>query len=487
MPTAVERTAPVLAGLLLFAGLSTLSLPGLSSFVSEFMVLAGTFTRHPVHAVVSTLAIVLAALYILIMYQRTMTGAVRPERPVRVRDVTFRERLAMAPLVLLIVVLGVFQADARRHRARGVRSDAARRSHRSAAADHRGRRPLMSPIPVEITAPNLEYRLLLPVLLIFAGACVGVLVEAILSRSHRNTVQLVVTFAFRGPLISTVLNWRTQDEAITAVGSIAIDGPTYFMWTILLVFSAASFLLFAERKVENGVSASRHRPQPFQARSPNGRRSRPGWNTQSVYPLALFALSGMMLFPASSDLITMFVALEILSLPLYLLCGLARRRRLLSQESSLKYFLLGALSSAFFLYGGLLGMDTPDHLRPERYRRGGADQPSAAGPVAGRCRIDRHGAVVQVRCGALPLWTPDVYGRLPRRSQRSWRPAQRSQPSALCSACSMSARRRSVGLATADGRRRRGHHGGRVCPRHNSDRCQEDARAYSSIAHAGFI
>ena len=98
----------MLAGLLLFAGLSTLSLPGLSSFVSEFMVLAGTFTRHPVHATVSTLAIVLAALYILIMYQRTMTGAVEPERPVRVRDVSFRERLAMAPLVLLIVVLGVF-------------------------------------------------------------------------------------------------------------------------------------------------------------------------------------------------------------------------------------------------------------------------------------------------------------------------------------------------------------------------------------------
>ena len=104
----VERTAPVLAGLLLFAGLSTLSLPGLSSFVSEFMVLAGTFTRHPVHAVVSVLAVVLAALYILIMYQRTMTGAVRPERPVRVRDVTRRERLAMAPLVLLILALGVF-------------------------------------------------------------------------------------------------------------------------------------------------------------------------------------------------------------------------------------------------------------------------------------------------------------------------------------------------------------------------------------------
>ena len=65
----------------------------------------------------------------------------------------------------------------------------------------------------------------------------------------------------------------------------------------------------------------------------------------------LFAVGGMMLFPASNDLLTMFIALEVLSLPLYLLCGLARRRRLLSQEAAVKYFLLGAFSSAFFLFG----------------------------------------------------------------------------------------------------------------------------------------
>jgi proton-translocating NADH-quinone oxidoreductase chain N len=58
-----------------------------------------------------------------------------------------------------------------------------------------------------------------------------------------------------------------------------------------------------------------------------------------------------MLFPASNDLLTMFVALEVLSLPLYLLCGLARRRRLLSNEAAVKYFLLGSFSSAFFLFG----------------------------------------------------------------------------------------------------------------------------------------
>jgi NADH-quinone oxidoreductase subunit M len=104
----VDRVAPVLAGLLLFAGLNTLSLPGLGSFVSEFMVLAGTFGRHPAYAVISTLAIVLAALYILIMYQRTMTGPVDPEVQEKVTEINGRERLAMAPLVLLIFVLGVF-------------------------------------------------------------------------------------------------------------------------------------------------------------------------------------------------------------------------------------------------------------------------------------------------------------------------------------------------------------------------------------------
>jgi NADH-quinone oxidoreductase subunit M len=104
----VDQVAPVLAGLLLFAGLNTLSLPGLASFVSEFMVLAGTFGRHPAYAVISTLAIVLAALYILIMYQRTITGPASEEVKEKVTELNGRERLAMAPLVLLILLLGVF-------------------------------------------------------------------------------------------------------------------------------------------------------------------------------------------------------------------------------------------------------------------------------------------------------------------------------------------------------------------------------------------
>jgi NADH-quinone oxidoreductase subunit M len=104
----VQKVAPVLAGLMLFAGLSTLSLPGLSSFVSEFMVLAGTFSRHPGFAAVATLGIVLAAIYILLTYQRMMTGPVTTVVQERVDDVNQRERWAFAPLVLLILVLGLY-------------------------------------------------------------------------------------------------------------------------------------------------------------------------------------------------------------------------------------------------------------------------------------------------------------------------------------------------------------------------------------------
>ena len=85
----------------------------------------------------------------------------------------------------------------------------------------------------------------------------------------------------------------------------------------------------------------------------------------------MFAVGGMLLFPAANDLLTMFVALEVLSLPLYLLCGLARRRRLLSQEAALKYFLLGAFSSAFFLYGIALLYGYAGSMRPRRHRRRG--------------------------------------------------------------------------------------------------------------------
>lgn len=105
----VVNEAPVLAGLFLVAGLSALALPGMSTFLSEFLVLLGTFTRYPWLGALATIGIILAALYILLLYQRTMTGP-KSELVAGLADVSWREKLAVAPIIALVIVLGFYPA-----------------------------------------------------------------------------------------------------------------------------------------------------------------------------------------------------------------------------------------------------------------------------------------------------------------------------------------------------------------------------------------
>jgi NADH-quinone oxidoreductase subunit M len=104
-----QRVTPVLAGTFLVAGLSSLALPGLSSFVSEFLVLQGTFMRYQAAAVIATLGTVLAALYILLMYQRTMTGPkptfAEGETP---HDLSLREKVVVVPIIASFILLGFY-------------------------------------------------------------------------------------------------------------------------------------------------------------------------------------------------------------------------------------------------------------------------------------------------------------------------------------------------------------------------------------------
>jgi NADH-quinone oxidoreductase subunit N len=127
----------------------------------------------------------------------------------------------------------------------------------------------------------------------------------------------------------------------------------------------------------------------------------------------MLSVGGMMLFPAAGDLLTLFVALEVLSLPLYLLSGMARRRRLLSQEAALKYFLLGAFSSAFLLFGAamLFGFSGSLYL----------DDIAAA--IGARTDMDpllligialvSIGLLFKVAAVPFHSWTPDVYQGAP--------------------------------------------------------------------------
>ncbi len=213
---------------------------------------------------------------------------------------------------------------------------------------------------MEFVKPTVEYSQLWPLFVVFGVACAGVLVEAFLPRHLRYVVQTLLAGAgLVAALVGTVLVAADLESLGDGVargnlameGTLALDGPTLFLWGVILLFGIGGVLLFAERQLEGGVSAFAGQAAALPGTEAERQASTSGLDHTEVYPLMMFAIVGMLMFPASNDLLTMFVALEVLSLPLYLLCGLARRRRLLSQEAALKYFLLGAFSSGFFLYG----------------------------------------------------------------------------------------------------------------------------------------
>jgi NADH-quinone oxidoreductase subunit N len=205
-------------------------------------------------------------------------------------------------------------------------------------------------VSAEFHSPSIAYGALTPILIPAGAAIVGVLVDAFVPAVARWRAQTAVALAgLVGALVAVGI--LAGNHYITADTAISVDGPTLFLQGTIAVLGIASVLLVADRSpgMDGGAFVAQAASTPGSA---DERASVRGGRVQTeVFPLMMFAVTGMMLFPASNDLLLLFVALEVLSLPLYLLCGLARRRRLLSQEAAVKYFLLGAFSSAFFLYG----------------------------------------------------------------------------------------------------------------------------------------
>ncbi|MBK8468588.1 MAG: NADH-quinone oxidoreductase subunit NuoN [Candidatus Phosphoribacter sp.] len=277
--------------------------------------------------------------------------------------------------------------------------------------------------PAVFTPATLDYVALLPVLIVLGAAVVGVLVEAFVPRTSRYAAQVWVTLlSLVAALLALVLgavNHQVGTAGLSQVGgtvkgSVVVDGPTLFLQGTILVFALLGALSLSERL--GGVGADAFTPMGSSTPgSPQEAQAvKAGAMTAEVFPLFLFSVSGMMLFPAAGDLLTMFVALEVLSLPLYLLSGLARRRRLLSQEASLKYFLLGAFSSAFFLFGTALlyGFAGSVYL-PDIATAIGARGSAFDGLLVPGVLMVLIGLLFKV--GAVPfhMWTPDVYQGAP--------------------------------------------------------------------------
>lgn len=283
-------------------------------------------------------------------------------------------------------------------------------------------------IPAQLPTADLvpatfDYAALSPIFVIFGVAIIGVLVEAFVPRASRYVVQVSLTL---GGLIAAFLLLvllAVKHQTATAglkvasgavLGSVVIDGPALFLQGSLLIFGILGVLTMAERLGGVGADAFTPMGSATPGSSQEALALRAGAMTSEIFPLTLFSVAGMMLFPAAGDLLTMFISLEVLSLPLYLLSGLARRRRLISQEASLKYFLLGAFSSAFFLFGTALlygysgSVYLPDIAAA--IPQGGADLNGLLVPGVFLVAV---GLLFKV--GAVPFhsWIPDVYQGAP--------------------------------------------------------------------------
>ncbi|WP_267245005.1 NADH-quinone oxidoreductase subunit NuoN [Streptomyces sp. PR69] len=289
--------------------------------------------------------------------------------------------------------------------------------------------------PVDsIPAPHIEYAQLTPMLIVVGAAVLGVLVEVVVPRKARYHSQLFLSVTALAAAFAAVVGLAatghgTTKVQIAAMGAIAVDGPALFLQGTILLASLVSVFTFAERRLDPRAHGKRVDSFVAQAGSvPGGEGEqaavRAGFTTTEVFPLMLFAVTGMLVFPAANDLLTLFIALEVFSLPLYLLCALARRKRLMSQEAAVKYFLLGAFSSAFLLFGiallyGYAG--SVSYARIAEVVDGSVRtiDPALAQTMGNDALLLVGGAMLLMgllfKVGAVPfhMWTPDVYQGAP--------------------------------------------------------------------------
>lgn len=272
---------------------------------------------------------------------------------------------------------------------------------------------LIAPLAQTLQAPDVEWIALTPVLIILGAAVTGVLVEAFAPHKVRRPVQILLSIvSVLTAIVAIVGRWTVIVDMPLALPEYIEDTLTLAAQSIILIVAFLAFLVIADR-TELGDGSFAAQPSDRPGSSDEDLSIEKNHQRTEIFPLVLFSVGGMMVFPAANTLIALFIALEVMSLPLYILVATARRRRQLSQESAIKYFILGAFASAFFLMGGALlyGMTGTVQL----------NEISRAIPVVSGMDWMLVVAVFMLmvgllfKVGAAPFhaWTPDVYQGAP--------------------------------------------------------------------------
>ena len=355
--------------------------------------IAGTFAVSGWFASLASIAVVLAAIYLLWSYQRVAHGPVREEHRA-LPDVSRREVVVLAPVLALLLVFGVAPGILTRdidpatrrvveHVAPPHETDigADLLSPGAAVAAGEGEAP-------SIQTPRLIMQPVLPELVLAAVGMIGLLYEAF---ARRSSIRVHLGIALVGLLGAGVAAWRLWDwsaEPVVLGDAVAVDRFAV-VGVLIVVVSAAIGCLIATTWFDRDPAAYRG----------------------ELYPLVLFAASGMALIVVANDLIVTFLALEILSLSLYVLTGLGAGSR--STEAAVKYFLLGAFASAVFLYGIAMSYGATGTTKIAEIGRalaGGTGSLSIA--LVGMVLL-AIGFAFKVSAAPFHMWTPDVYQGAP--------------------------------------------------------------------------
>ncbi|MFN2606849.1 MAG: NADH-quinone oxidoreductase subunit N [Acidimicrobiales bacterium] len=242
--------------------------------------------------------------------------------------------------------------------------------------------------PLEL--PHVEYSQLLPEIILVVGALVLLTAGTFLRRRRVGSAYALFTVAVAGAaLVSTVAMWHRvsggHGHATLAVAdALAVDGFSVF-FTITICSAVVLGALLSDAYLR-----------------------REGLEGPEYYVLMLLSASGGVFMAAANDLILVFLGLEVLSIALYVLAGY-HRRRAQSQEAAIKYFVLGAFSSAFFLYGVALTYGATGSTNLAAISRYLRESTLTEGVFLGGLAFMLVGLGFKVAAVPFHMWTPDVY------------------------------------------------------------------------------
>jgi NADH-quinone oxidoreductase subunit N len=240
------------------------------------------------------------------------------------------------------------------------------------------------PLPL----PEVDWRAIAPELALAVAGVVLLLVVAFWPRAGRGVLAGLTLAGLAAAAALTVWNWDL--ERVAFEGAVSLDGITRYARAILLAVGVLATLMIAQGDTREDQADD---------------------SPPEVFPLLLFALLGMVLLAAASDLLVVFIALEILSLSLYVLAG--QTRRLAAQEAAMKYFLLGAFSSAFLLYGIALCYGATGSTNLLEIARATGDPTGDGTLLLAGVGLLAVGFLFKVSAVPFHMWTPDVYQGTP--------------------------------------------------------------------------